>query len=385
VVVPVMQADAALKRKVPNSAKTNFVDETIRDLGGRDRAAAKLSLYLRAPEKVAQRKTTAIAILGYCGGAGVPALLRVLHGRHAERMVRIAAAQSLAHIDPEGRAALLAALHDPDREVRFCAVLTIGSFALVDDVAAMLGDPDQAVRIAAVHTLASMRLHGRSRQATDALCAALSDGDPLVRQNAAAGLRRSALNYEASTYRQTAAAALEKALGDESVRVRVAAARALHVNQPQPAKGLVVLAAALTDGDPLVRAAAAEGIGWMWWEAKDAVPALVAALGDVDAWPRICAAEALGRIGDERGIEPLAALLSAADQRVDAARALARGISTGAEGSTRLTALAALATMGPAAAKAVPIIEPLLQDGDEKVRNAAASALKQIRGQEPPK
>jgi VWFA-related protein len=161
------------------------------------------------------------------------------------------------------------------------------------------------------------------------------------------------------------------------------------------AEAVRALATALGDRDAKVRRLAAEGLGRLGDES--ALPALVEALGDRDGpvreaaggslllfgpaaagplaealrreegrrktTPRMSeAADLLGRLGDERAIGPLAALLAGGppDGRVAAARAL---------GSLGLTG-------------GIPALRAALSDADPPVRGAALRSIVAIAGRE---
>lgn len=103
-------------------------DDAIRRLGGRERAARRLSTYLRLPAWVAPCKRTAVSLLGYCGAPAVPALLRVL--RREDPELHLAAILGLRRIGPAAKdavPALKSALRDNNEAVRKAAAAALKS------------------------------------------------------------------------------------------------------------------------------------------------------------------------------------------------------------------------------------------------------------------
>jgi HEAT repeat protein len=235
------------------------------------------------------------------------------------------------------------------------------------------------------------------------------------------------------------------ALGDSSAKVRCRAMLSLAGRRPPPAQASkeaarllesdpdekvrntafqllrtepAALIKALSNSSPLIRAGAAfrlGTLGQLGTRGTDALPALKAALGDPDPTVRASAAEALGKLGLQASgaVEALMPLLRLRDVTKDlpgveipsylygdlflSEATLWSEVFAGARGpswmsgrlwvpaSSRLAATVALGEIGPAAAKAIPEMELLLKDDDEKVRAATEEALKKILGGEAPK
>ena len=102
--------------------------ERVRTLGGRARAARRLSFYLRLPEWIAPagRKCDAAVLLGYCGEAAMPALIDTLRG--PDPAARLTAVISLGRIGPPAKAAVEALekrLDEPDPNVRLTAAIAL--------------------------------------------------------------------------------------------------------------------------------------------------------------------------------------------------------------------------------------------------------------------
>jgi HEAT repeat protein len=73
-------------------------------LGGRERAAGKISVYLRMPDRIARRKEVAISLLRCCGEPAVPQLIGLLG--HRDPYVRAEAARTLGTFGPRAASAV---------------------------------------------------------------------------------------------------------------------------------------------------------------------------------------------------------------------------------------------------------------------------------------
>ena len=135
--------------------------------------------------------------------------------------------------------------------------------------------------------------------------------------------------------------ALAAMLGDAGPAPRAAAARALAVQSPLPARVVKSLVAAAKDPVPEVRAAVLAALSAAAPDAAaDALPALVAGLADASPSVRVAAAAAFWRnAGDaERAVPVLAGVLAAGtpEDRAAAADAL---VAIGAKGAAAAPAL----------------------------------------------
>jgi len=305
-------------------------EEVVKELGGQGRAARKLGLYLAMPEKVAPRKAEAALALGCCGRHGVPALCRALGSANED--TRGFAAGSLTHLGPEATdavPALIQALRNHKDEWAVEALGAIGPAAssATDVLLETCREADPGVRSAAVAALGS--IGADADRAVPALCAALKDDDDLVRLNAACSLGE----YGAAA-----------------------------------AKAVPALTAALQDSRPDVKSAAALALGHIGRAARGSVPALEKLMRHYEVG--YAAAAALARIcapDNRKYVEALAGI--AGDKR---------------RGGSRLEAIAELGELGKMAAAAVPHLTRIAGDRreDELYRDAAAEALKKIRGEE---
>jgi HEAT repeat protein len=341
---------------------------------------------------------------GFVVGAGtgdreaVPGLVKRL--KDADPTVRARAAEELGQVGPEGRDS-------------------------VPPLTAALDDPDGLVRVRAAEALTDVG--GDAGAAATALGKALADKDVKVRREAAVALWRMGPGAKA------AVPALGKALADEDVKVRRDAAATLWRVGPAAKAAVPALAGALKDKDGEVRWGAAGALGAVGPEAGAAVPRLTDALKDKDLEVRHFAARALVRVGDRAAREAAAPVLrevlgkgdpdqrlraelivllwqigpaaAPAPSRLDpgdlhtAAKMLQGVYTTKADEATRRNAVPtllgafegttdavyrasfaqALGVIGPDARAAIPALREGLKDKDEKVRTAAAEALKKIQ------
>ena len=249
------------------------------------------------------------------------------------------------------------------------------TLGVVSALIAAINDPDVEVRRAVVEGLGNYR----DPRALPALTAALKDADARVRSGAIEAL---------SELKDTGAApAIAGLIHDESVDVRRAAADAL-ANLETPG-AVDPLLEALADSDAEVRSRAADGLGDL--HDRRAVPALIKALSDRSSEVRERAARSLGDLEDPRAADPLGqALASDADPEVRSAAIDAlHDLEVAAVPAAVLDALrdpnadvrqSAARMLGDHQdARAVPLLRQLLEDKEADVREAAVEALGEIR------
>lgn len=167
------------------------------------------------------------------------------------------------------------------------------------------------------------------------------------------------------------------ALREDDALMRIAAAKALAAIGHAARRTIPDLAAALDDRRPIVRMSVARSLESFGPAAEPAVGALVALLsGDQTSEPLVDDSISEGELGAlvdqtiaDQGLDP--ELL----RRVIAADRGSNGIIF-----VRVAAADALASIGPAAADAIPALTAVSQDPDDKVRDAVANALLAIRG-----
>lgn len=234
--------------------------------------------------------------------AAVPALIAALSD--PDMNVRIAAAHSLGNLeDPRAIPGLIAATRDANVKLRSAAFDALSNFEdprIVEPMIAALKDPDADVREQAARSLGDLE----DTRAVQPLIGALADSSASVREAAARSL--------GDLHDPAAATALAGALKDASPDVREAAARSL--GEFELTKAPPALIAALKDSDADVRDAAAQSLG----EIRDpaAVSALQASLTDANADVRESVVRALGEIGDSASLNALIAALKSSDPEV---------------------------------------------------------------------
>lgn len=303
--------------------------------------------------------------------------------------LRQGAVVALAKVGKPAVRALIAALGDPNADLRLWAAFALGHLGpqagpAVAGLTRAAGDEDGTLRAVAVESLG--KIGPEARAAIPILVRTLKDREPGVRQRSALALGRirpdgkeailalvEAIRDEPA--RQAAVEALVRigkpslpvlidALADNDLRLD--ATEALRQIDPgaatragvdrTTAADLPALARAVTSANRSAdsRRRAAAMLGQL---GAEAVPALTAVLGDEAV--RQSAVEALGTIG-KPAVIPLAGKLK------DAAAA------------TRESAALALGRLGADAREAVPALAALLQDRDRDVRRAVCVALEAI-------
>lgn len=236
-------------------------------------------------------------------------------------------------------------------------------------VEAAMNDPAPLVRRRAAATLGALG----GEECQPLLLAALKDKDAGVRADAAAGLggnaRVGVICLSDSRVAPEAVEPLMEALNDEAPEVRLAAAYALR--EAGDDRAVLALRRVLDDPYPGVRLTAICALGNI--KGEEALTALITQLKDRDEKVRSTAAGALGDQGDPRAVEPLAAALKDPVAGVRAAVAHALG---GRVSSTEGIGLVSKPRFGPpSGAVIVPALLAALNDADAGVRSAAASSL----------
>jgi HEAT repeat protein len=398
--------DAAARRKAANAL----------GLAGADARAAVPALVEALKDHDPQVRGTAARALSAIGPAAVPALLKVAESS-PDRPARSLAYLALGEVRPietEASRALVAALKDPDKEVRAAAAfalvglgaeavpplrqalkardpsaaLALGRIAppavnaAVPDLIAAMSDDDKELRVAAHHAVVKV-----GAPAVPALAAGLARAD--LRDWYSISV---ALGKIGPAARPAAVPALTAGLTHEDRGVRILAANALaKIDPDNPAiKPVLVevvpaLVEVLQQRDGALRAWAALSLGRIGPNARAGGPALAAALTDSDAAVRAAAADALGRIGprDHAAVIGLVTAQRDADESVrtaarDALTRLGKSavpalIDSFADGDEIRAGSAE--SLGRIGAAAVPDLTKALRAVDDRVRRGTVAAL----------
>jgi HEAT repeat protein len=310
----------------------------IERLGGPERAATKLALYLRMPDWTCSGKANAAELLACCGRRGAPGVFRALN--HGNSDVRFSAALILSR-------------------------LWLESSAHVPDLDKALDDPNPQVRVLAALMLS--RLHKQDDGAHRALLRALTSRDDLVVEWAARSFARNPARARTSVP-QLARVLRRSDLGNGNngtsadtpygIHPRIAAARALAAAGTSAADATDELAATLTHPDAQTREAALEALRCIGPGARSAVPALI------EFFKR--------NKGHRTGDQVLEALGNIGEAAQVAIPELLKVIRT-KDSSHKWTATRVLGSVGP---PAYASLADLLDHEDGSVRHNAALAFR---------
>lgn len=294
--------------------------------------------------------------LGPEASSALPDLIELLPRQTWLAASAIAAMGPAVAAEPMARdaiPALIANLKEVDRDTRDAvmgALIAIGHDTVRPLIAA-LSDPDAIARKHAAQTLG--KLASLPQRTVPALNAALADSEPQVRQAAATAL--SAFDSDALD----AVPALAELLNDPSAQVRIQAAKTIARISPDHTEALGFLMELLRDETP--RPELARAIGEIGPNAHTAIPVIVHAFKN----------------SSKRSDSAIAEARKAATSGKGETNALDRLLWS--EGYFRSNLAQALGKMGPAAAKAVPLLAGALADHqDYFARSDAADALGQI-------
>jgi HEAT repeat protein len=294
VVAPIFQAREAVRRWAGGTGGS-WIPVEIERLGGPDRAARSLSLYLRLPERWAPMRGDAVVMLGSCADdsdSALPGLERLLADADAE--IRRTAAEQLARFIRRCHAAV-----EFDGNVETQS-RPRGMALAVEVLVGALSHGDPKVRSIAVGGLGN----SRNERARGPLLAALHDADKEVRWGAAWAVGE----FDGPEV----VAALEAALRDPEPQVVGTAMESLA--RRGQTKFVEPFIAILQDRSSLLRWRAANALGDL--RDRRAVEPLIEVLNDparrtpAHGYLAHAAAEALGKIGDRRAVEPLIDSLS---------------------------------------------------------------------------
>ncbi len=330
-------------------------------------AVPDLIAALADPEPAVRRAVIeALSSVGAGASAAIPALADVVVADPDPEARRLAA-RALSRFGRAGHVAIPVLVErglvapDPDARALSCDVL--GSLDVLPQavvrhlVEVLARDPDSAVRQAARSALKQVRADMRAH--ADLLIAALGDGNPDVRENAAGflgGIR--------PAVPEAVDPLVTVALDDPVSGVRKAATGALRAMGPSAASAIPRLVLALERQGRDQRETSASVLGSIGTGSPDVVAALMAAnLDDRELGVRLAARGALVR-------------LARTDDGVFHGLIEAAGGS--GEVSHRAGCIDVLGRLGEDAAPAVTALLVALRDGTGEVREAAAQALGRI-------
>jgi HEAT repeat protein len=198
--------------------------------------------------------------------------------------------------------------------------------------------------------------------AESALIAGLEDADPHVRAVCAAALPQAGIPAERGV------PALMKQLQTEPAVVAVETLGAYRGGASRSIPQLLeLIETPATNAD--MRRSAVLALGRIGPDALPALPALLRALGDDRVTVREAAATTIGLLGQEAAAEGVPALITALND---------------AEPRVRRNALESLSDFGEASRAAAPEARRLLDDPDERVREAARRMLAAVAPKEQP-
>ena len=217
--------------------------------------------------RVRQHAATALGDIGTESHRAIPDLVALLEDRDPE--VRLAVLRSfprLGSLPVASRETVLRLMKDTDPRIRLAATTILGGDALgsedaVAGLLAALKDPDAEVRAAAAADLS--QTNGRQGISLD---------EHSIRSYYQSGA--------ALAGSPGAGAALRAALSDPDPRVRSAVVYVLPIFRREAGESVPLLVARLKDTSVLVRLAAAIALGQFGADARAAVPALLDAIAD---------------------------------------------------------------------------------------------------------
>jgi HEAT repeat protein len=342
-----------------------------------DEAAVTILLNATRVQDDTVRTAAAEALALVRGNRAVDVLVEALDDR--DWLVRQKVVEALSHI-PEGRAlAALAHVPHDDGEwrVRQTLVQALGRLRdprIYAPLRELAHDPDDWIRRDAMDLCARLD----DSQAVEILLDGLQDGEINVRRAALTGLR-----YQRA---REAGPAVAECLLDPSPAIRIAAARTLaEIGTPIAVERIGLL---VDDDVEEVRQEVVEALGGLGQE--ECLGALEVLLRDKAPAVRQRAAQAIARLNTSPAIEALVAGLNHPLARGPAQQKLQQMGSGGLRALLRAARsaqpelrVAAAATLGPMRAhrlQILPTLEFLLQDPDQRVREAAQSALALLQG-----
>jgi alpha-L-fucosidase len=250
---------------------------------------------------------------------------------------------------------LLAAMNDPDPEVRWRAEFALGRVQQPRALKALtvaLRDDSPKIRWAAAYALGPLGKNARST--VPALLNALSDKEAAVRVWSVKSLG------DIDPGNSDVVAAFLRTLRDPDPDVRRVTLAILIRLGPAAAGSANVLVDVLQDADAGIRAQACIAFRQLATDGKAGIPALITRLSDPDLHVRSCASQALMKIGPG-GLAPLVRALKERDPKA------------------RRAAAEIIGTFGSEAKSAAVELTDAAKDEDTGVQKAAADAIKKVQ------
>ncbi len=302
--------------------------------------------------------------------------------------------ESIIKIDPRNSAAvalgmigssqaeevLIAAFHNSGINIEYVieALRKIGHNRAVEALIAALDDPDEDIRCYAASGLSEIT----NVKAVKALKSALRHSNSNVRMCAVEALGNICNAHQND---QEVVKPLITALNDSDSEVKERAAKVLgNIGNAQAVKPLII---ALNDSDSEVRRKAAEALGNIG--NAQAVKSLIIALDDPYRWTRWNAAKALAKIGNTQAVDSLIVALDNYDSnirqyaikllsKIGSAKAVEALITAldSFDSGVRGTAAEALGKIG--SSRAAEVLIDAVDDPDSQVRKSAVEALGKI-------
>jgi len=357
----------------------------------RTRAEEVMPVLLRAlrEENPALRAAVAavLAFMGPDAGPAVPALVRTLKDKDLD--VRIGVVMALGEIGPAARPSagnlLALAVDDDFAFLEPLASVSLGNMGAVAELIEACGHQDNRVRRLAISALLVMGAD--AARAVPALATALNDKEPQVRALAVKTLGRIGARAK------TTAPQLQPLLADRAVDVCLNATLAIW--QLGGTTDLSVPLNTLRDGDANTRRHACEVLGAIRPQDPAVVKALIQAFEKADDELRPLYAQTLGELGTsarlasaklQSGLKDASAFVrvecALALWRIDKSAevgmpALKQGLATD-DALLQQRAANILGEIGPAARSATAALISAVREGNPRVREAAALALKRI-------
>ena len=319
-------------------------------------------------------RDTAATLLVKMGQPAVAALSQLKNEENGD--LRLAAITILGRIKhADAVPALIAALDDPLTPVRDAAAIALGQIGepAIPALRTLLSDADLQKRWIGAYALNAI---GTAKTA-DPLIVALNDRDERIRDLATSALTRIG---------KDAIEPLATAAKNVNVEVRLAAINALGgMARPET---IAILHAALKDDEPIIRDAAVAALGNT--RSAKAIPALTEAIQNKDTKVRADAVQALVKLGRD-SLEVMIEASKDKDWQVrraatdglgmlglaDAVPALNRLI-VDEDDRVRTAAGLAIARIGPSAKLSITPLINTLKDKSDEVRDAAAYALAKL-------